>query len=157
MIQSIFFDPWIWICPVLIVILALLGFVALTQWARGRANKKTHYDDGYVFWLIGAIIAWAVGLIFAATYFAVSLVPYDASFYNTYRMTGTVTEVEAAFNGDEGSMSQVFVAKVDGIDEFIKSDDQRFRTVEVGDDVALVCSKIFNYWQEPYYDCSFAS
>lgn len=139
MIESIFFNPWIWIIPVIMVIAVVLIVVDLAWWQGG----------------IGTIIAGIVLLLAAPIYFGFLLPPYDASFYQTYRITGEVGQIESAFSGDEGTMSQVFIAKVDGIDLFIKSDDQRFRTVSVGDDVNLVCGKKFAYFQEPWLECDF--
>lgn len=141
MIESIFFDPWIWIVPILIGVLALVLILDLVWWD-----------------LSGAFIIGSIGLVLVVPlYFGWILPPYDASFYQTYRITGEVTQIESAFSGDEGTMSQVFIAKVEGIDLFIKSDDQRFRTVNVGDDVNLVCGKSFAYFQEPWFDCSFGA
>lgn len=139
MIESIFFNPWIWIVA---VILALLVAVVIADIIFGW--------DG-----LGAGIGGCFFLILAGFYFGLILPPYDASFYQTYRITGEVGQIESAFSGDEGTVSQAFIAKVDGIDLFIKSDDQRFRTVSVGDDVNLVCGKAFAYFQEPWFDCSF--
>lgn len=139
MIESIFLHPWVWIVPIVLIIGLLLLLADMFIWQEGIAA------------VCGAIIL----LVGGGLYFGVMLPPYDISYYQTYRMTGEVTEIEAAFSGDEGSMSQVFVAHIDGVDEFIKSDDQRFRTIEVGDEANLVCVKVFKYFQEPYYDCSF--
>ncbi len=138
MVESIFFNPWIWIIPIILVI-ALVWFIADFWW------------DTMAGWFIGGFTL----LLLPVFYFVFLLPPYDSSFYQTYRITGEVTKVEAAFNGEEGTMSQVFVAQVAGVDEFIRSDDQRFRTVTVGDDVNLVCSKEFRYFQEPWYECAF--
>lgn len=139
MIESIFFNPWIWILAVILGVFILLIILDVAFWGDGA--------PGFV-GLVGF-------LILGGLYFGVILPPYDASFYQTYRITGEVGQIESAFSGDEGTMSQVFIAKVEGIDLFIKSDDQRFRTVNVGDDVNLVCGKSFAYFQEPWFDCSF--
>lgn len=145
MIESIFFNPWIWI-------LGLVSLVLLLTTIYLFAKGKGSFDHG------ATLVGLFTGLFFlmsAVGYFGFILPPYDVSFYQTYRITGEVSQVESAFSGDAGTMSQVFIAKVDGIDLFIKSDDQRFRTVGVGDDVNLVCDKAFNYFQEPYFNCSF--
>lgn len=139
MIESIFFNPWMWIVPVLMGIsLVVILADILFDWIG-----------------LGAIFGGMAFLILGGFYFGAMLPPYDTSYYQTYRITGEVSEIQSAFNGDEGTMSQVFVAKVDGIDLYIRSDDQRFRTLEVGEDVNLVCGKGFAYFQEPWYDCSF--
>ncbi len=139
MIESIFFNPWIWIVPILLLVsLAII-------WA----------DLAFDWMGIGAIFGGLAFLTLAGFYFGGILPPYDTSFYQTYRITGQVEQIESAFNGDEGTMSQVFIAKVDGVDDFIRSDDQRFRSLNVGDDVNLVCSKEFRYFQEPWFECSF--
>ena len=157
MIESIFFDPYVWIGFVLIAVFFAVAVFLFRLGRKMKAKARDTFDDNYIYVWGLAWVNIAVAGILAAVHFAVVLVPYDASFYNTYRMTGEIVEIEAAFSGDEGSMSQVFIARVDGIEEYIKSDDQRFRTLEVGDEVNLVCGKIFNYFQEPYYNCSFAS
>lgn len=144
MIESIFFNPWIWILPVILFIMTLL--LAFSIYATREIDE---------FWGVGIVFGGISLLAMAPLYFGFILPPYDASFYQTYRITGEVSEIKSAFSGDEGTMSQVFVAKVDGVDLYIRSDDQRFRTLEAGDDVNLVCGKGFDYFQEPWYDCSF--
>ena len=139
MVESIFFNPWVWIVPIILVVM-----IAVAVW-----DLITGFTD-YVLGVGMSVFA----LILAGLYFALVLPPYDVSFYQTYRITGEVTQVESAFSGDEGTMSQVFIARIDGVDLFIKSDDQRFRTISVGDDVNLVCGKKFAYFQEPWFDCS---
>lgn len=138
-IESIFFNPWIWIVPILIVVALVLVFLDVAVW-------ETYAIAG-----LGSLGV----LILAGFYFGFMLVPYDGTYYQTYRITGTVESVESAFSGDEGTMSQVFIARVDGVDSFIRSDDQRFRTVHEGDHVNLVCSKEFRYFQQPWFECSF--
>lgn len=139
MIESIFFNPWIWIIPIFLVIsVGLILLDIFFEWEGFGA-------------LVGGILLLGLG----GFYFGAILPPYDVSYYQTYRITGELTEVESAFSGDEGTMSQVFVARVDGVDLYIRSDDQRFRSLEVGDDVNLVCEKQFAYFQEPWFDCSF--
>lgn len=145
MIESIFFNPWIWIVAVILAVLVLVAVVLI--W-----TGLDSYD--YDFHVVGASITILITLGLAGFYFGGMLPPYDASYYQTYRITGEVTQIESAFSGDEGTMSQVFIAKVDGIDLFIKSDDQRFRTIHKGDEVNLVCGKGFAYFQEPWFDCS---
>lgn len=146
MIESIFFNPWIWIIP--IILLICIALIPFGIWLLRR-------DDLSVGGIGALVMAPMVLLGLGSAYFGWILPPYDASYYQTYRITGELTSVESAFSGDEGTMSQVFVAEVDGVDLYIRSDDQRFRTLEVGDDVNLVCGKGFAYFQEPWYDCSF--
>lgn len=146
MIESIFFNPWIWIIPILLVISILMIPLGI------YLNLNDAYSVGGP---ISIFIGGLVFLILGGVYFGGILPPYDASFYQTYRITGELSEIQSAFSGDEGTMSQVFVAEVEGVDLYIRSDDQRFRTLEVGDDVNLVCGKGFAYFQEPWYDCSF--
>lgn len=145
MIESIFTQPWTWIMPVSIILTLLLVVVSIFLWY--------HLDE---LWSIGAIFGGIALLSLCGGYFGAMLPPYDTSYYDVYRITGNVTEIESAFSGNEGTMSQVFIAKVDGVDYYIKSQDQRFRTLDVGDDVSLVCDKRFQYFIEPWYDCSFA-
>ncbi len=146
MIETIYFQPWVWIVAVLLGVLALIS--AGCAWGAWRANDPEIPA-------IGAILSGVACLILAGFYFGAMLPPYDSSYYQTYRITGHVTQIDAAFSGDEGTMSQVFIAKVDGVELFIKSDDQRFRTVHEGDNVNLVCGKSFAYFQEPWFECSF--
>lgn len=146
MIESIFFNPWIWIVPIILG-LALLAI----PFGIFLAKRDDYSVGGPVSVVFGGLVFLTLG----GFYFGAMLPPYDASFYQTYRITGELTDIQSAFSGDEGTMSQVFVAEVDGVDLYIRSDDQRFRTLEVGDDVNLVCGKGFAYFQEPWYDCSF--
>lgn len=146
MIESIFFNPWVWIVPVVIAVLLaviVLGIFLL------RADDLSL--TGAFFVVFGGIVA----LIITPIYFGFMLPPYDTTYYQTYRITGQVEQIESAFSGDEGTMSQTFIAKVEGVDLYIRSDDQRFRTLEVGDGVNLVCGKGFAYFQEPWYSCDF--
>ncbi|SDR71695.1 hypothetical protein [Microbacterium paraoxydans] len=145
MIESIFFNPWIWIIPILMVVLVALTVVG------GFALWR----DDLSLWMLPTIISPFALLILGGFYFGAMLPPYDVSYYQTYRITGELTQVESAFNGDEGTMSQVFIARVDGVDLFIRSGDQRFRSLDAGDEVNLVCEKRFAYFQEPWFDCSF--
>lgn len=138
MIESIFFNPWIWIVPLIALVLLVI--------TAGSAMS----DIAEIAFIPALFLLGLLGF-----YFGAMLPPYDASFYQTYRITGELSEIQSAFSGDEGTMSQVFVAKVEGVDLYIRSDDQRFRTLAVGDDVNLVCGKGFAYFQEPWYDCSF--
>ena len=148
MIESIFFNPWIWILPYILGLFLLwLIFGVIVGFADDFGNGFS--ISGIAFGAMG-VIGIGIG------YFGFLMPPYDTSYYQTYKITGELTEVESAFNADGGTMSQVFVARVDGIDLFIESDDQRFRTLKAGDDVNLVCGKVFNYFQEPYYNCDFS-
>lgn len=149
MIESIFLQPWVWIIPVVLVLA-----VGVTVWAGVRIRKHGELDAGPEAF-IGMMFGVATFLGLGGFYFGWMLPPYDTSYYQTYRITGELESVESAFSGDEGTMSQTFVAQVKGVDYFIRSDDQRFRTLEAGDDVNLVCGKGFAYFQEPWYDCSF--
>lgn len=139
MIESIFFDPWVWIVPIILSLALLLVVADIVWWNE---------------WF-GVVMGGAVLLVGLPVYFGDVLPPYDVSFYQTYRVTGQLASIESAFGGDEGTMSQVFVAEVEGVDLLIESDDQRFRTLTVGDDVNLVCGKEFRYFQEPWLDCAF--
>lgn len=146
MIESIFFNPAVWIIPIILVICIVL--IPLGVWLIRR--------DEFSFGGWSAVGGGSLVFLFlGAFYFGVILPPYDTSYYQTYRITGQVETIESAFSGDEGTMSQVFIATVGGVDDFIRSDDQRFRTLEVGEDVNLVCSKEFRYFQEPWFECSF--
>jgi hypothetical protein len=146
MIESIFFNPWIWIIPIIIGVSIPLTIFGI---------RLLRLDDLSVGGILSIGFGGMAFVFLSAVYFGWMLPPYDASYYQTYRITGELTEVQSAFSGDEGTMSQVFISRVDGVDLLIKSDDQRFRTLEVGDDVNLVCGKGFAYFQEPWYDCSF--
>ena len=145
MIESIFFHPWVWIVPLILLILLIGTFVLI--WV------DREYDwDG-----IGVFVGCFVGLfalVLAGIYFAWMLVPYDTSFYQTYRVTGEISEYAAAFDETEGVMNRGYVLEVEGVDYQIYSSDQRLRTYAEGDSVTLVCGKIFNYFQEPYLDCA---
>lgn len=138
MIESIFFNPWIWIVPVILIVLLVLAVLSFAAYMEGVA-----------------ILLFFCALILAAFYFGLILPPYDGTYYQTYRVTGELVTLESAFSGDEGTMSQVFVAEVDGVDYLIRSDDQRFRTLDVGDDVRLACTKQFEYFVEPWLECRF--
>jgi hypothetical protein len=107
-IESIFFNPWVWIIPIiLLVAIAVIVLDVIFDWSG-----------------IGAIFGGLLFLMLGGFYFGAMLPPYDASFYQAYRITGELTQLESAFSGDEGTMSQVFVARVDGVDLFIRSDDR---------------------------------
>lgn len=148
MIESIFFNPWIWILAVIIGILVLSAIGCVVgEFVWGG------YGDG---WMPAGFLALIAALV-AGLYFGAVLPPYDASFYQTYRITGTLEQLDSALEGDNGTMSQVFIAQVGGIDEFIRSDDQRFRTLRVDDSIDFVCTKGFAYFQEPWYDCAIGS
>lgn len=138
MIEPIFFNPWIWIVPILLLILVIVSIAVLCSEMPEMA-----------------IVPGLLTLMLAGFYFGMMLPPYDASFYRTYQITGEVTDVQAAFAGDEGTISQSFVVEVEGISDLITSDDQRFRTIEEGDEVTLACSKEFRYFQAPWFDCAF--
>lgn len=146
MIESIFFNPWIWIVPIIIGLLFILLVVGIILFI-------THDSDG---WIMGSAMSGLCLLILGPIYFGMILPPYDASYYHTYRITGEVVNIEQAFNSEDGGvMSQVFVAEVDGVDLLIRSDDQRFRTITEGDDIQLACTKQFKYFVTPWYECSF--
>lgn len=146
MIEAIFFNPWIWIVAGILVALLALTIVGIIFVRR---------DEYSIMGPVGIVVGGISFLMLGAAYFGWILPPYDTSFYQTYRITGEVTSVESAFNGEEGTMSQVFVAEVEGVDLYIRSNDQRFRTLDEGDDVNLVCTKGFAYFQQPWYDCNF--
>lgn len=143
MTEAIFLHPWVWIIPA--VLLLLLAF---TAWTIVRAI--THDGD----WFIATGFAGAAFVGLAIGLFAGMLPPYDASYYQTYRISGEVAALERAMDGDSGTFSQSFVVEVDGVDLLIHSEDQRLRTYDVGDDVNLVCAKGFAYFVEPWYGCS---
>ena len=151
MLESIFVSPGYWIMGSLTFL--VLAFVAMSLYFWIRAVKKYHDEVWESGWSISSIMGGIIFLIMGGFFFGGVLPPYDTSFYQTYRITGELTEIESAFEGDEGTMSQVFIAAVDGIDYYIKSDDQRFRTFEVGDSVNLICYKNFQYFQEPTFSC----
>ena len=119
----------------------------------GILNDTVGYGDGG-----GSILAGMLGLIFlimSGFYFGFALPPYDVSFYNTYKVEGQIETIDSAFEGDDGVVSKSFILTVDSTDYFIRSDDQRFRTSEVGDNVILSCNKQFQYFVDPWLDCNF--
>lgn len=146
MIEAIFFNPWVWITPIFLVVATVLTVIGIIRMRQDDMSS----------WFVGILVGGMAFLVVAPLYFGWILPPYDSSFYQTYRITGEITEIQSAFSGGEGTMSQVFISRVEGVESFIKSDDQRFRTLEVGDEVNFVCSKGFAYFQEPWYDCNFA-
>lgn len=146
MIESIFFNPWIWIVAILIGLL-LLATIAGIIWGVWEGDSL---GGGWL--LTGVCGFFLLGL--SGAYFGAMLPPYDTSYYQTYRVTGEISTLERAFSGDEGTMSQTFVLEVEGVDLLISSSDQRLRTYEVGDDVNLVCTKQFEYFVTPWYSCS---
>lgn len=151
MLETIFFNPYIWIGLAITGLALLVMVLMFIFWYLNR----NMWDSGEG-WAIGGFSALLIALCFGVPHFSAVLVPYDSSYYYTYKITGEVTEMEAAFSDGEGVMSQVFISKVDGIDLYIRSDDQRFRTIDVGDEANFVCSKNFAYFQESWYDCSLA-
>lgn len=155
MIEIIFNHPWVWIMPIVIAFFLILAVVSTVIWNRERSGHGSGEEDavGAAAWIL-----WIVSVVLAGFYFGAMLPPYDTSFHATYRITGEVDVLEKGFTGDgDGVVSPGFVIGVEGVDDYlIWSDDQRFRTIEIGDDVNLVCGKVFRYFQEPYYDCSFA-
>lgn len=143
MVESIFFNPWIWIIPIILGI--LLVSIGIAIWRSIVSDELWS-----VLWVISSIIA----LCLSGAYFGGFLPPYDASFYQTYRITGEINQLERAFDGGSGTMSQTFVLEVDGVDLLISSSDQRLRTYSVGDSINLVCAKEFEYFATPWYKCS---
>lgn len=144
MVESIFFNPWVWIIPIILgiaLLLTVLGIVLI--WA----------DDFSVGGPVAICFGGGTLLILGGVYFGFMLPPYDSSFYHTYRITGEVSEIQSAFEGDDGTMSQTFIIKVDGVDEVIKSEDQRMRLIDTGDEINFVCYKSFAYFQDPWYSC----
>lgn len=139
MMETIFFSPWVWIIPVILLI-AAIAIVVDRIWL-----------DWFGPTIFGALIL-LIGLPF---YFGDFLPPYDADFYKTYRVTGELVTLESALSNGDGTVSQTFIAEVDGVDYFIESEDQRFRTLEVGDEVTLVCNLNFAYFVDPTLGCSF--
>lgn len=145
--EPIFFNPWIWVIPIILLVLVVALMLGI------RAVRE---DDLSLGGVMSTVFSGLGLLVLVPFYFGFMLPPYDASFYQTYRVAGELTTLEAAFNGDEGTMSQTFVSTVEGVDYFINSTDQRFRSLSVGDDVSLVCVKGFDYFVEPWLDCRFA-
>lgn len=153
MIESIFLHPWVWIVPAILVALAVTIIICVTQHVRIEKRRNSFYDDP-IGWIVGWILSGFVFLFLATIYFGFMLPPYDMSFHHTYRVSGEITEHHAAFEGGDGVATNSYVLEVEGVDYQIYSTTQRLRTYEVGDDVTLVCVKIFNYFQEPYLDCA---
>ena len=153
MIEVIFNHPWVWIIAIVLLILLVATILCFKQW---QPDYEDFIDNG---WNLIGLLCGVVFLGLGGAYFGAMLPPYDLSFHATYRITGEVSDLEKGFTGDgDGVFSSGFVLEVEGVDDYlIWSDDQRFRTIEVGDDVNLVCSKEFRYFQEPYYDCNFGS
>lgn len=144
MIKPIFLDIWVWIIPIVIfiaIVIVVIGIIRMIQ-------------DDLSFWIGGIIFGGIALLICIPTYFAFILVPYDSSFYYTYKITGEVSEVNTAFENGNGVVSPSYVIKVKGVDYLIKSNDVRVRLMHTGDSANLVCTKSFAYFQEPWYDCS---
>lgn len=150
MVEVIFFNPWIWIVAIIIAILLTITIIGIVLAIR-------HGFDEYFGWSFASIFSGIFCLLIAGFYFGALLPPYDTDYYKAYRITGELTDIQSAFSGDEGTMSQTFVAEVDGVDHTIQSTDQRLRTFKVGDDVNLVCDLTFRYFQEPWYSCDLGS
>lgn len=153
MLEIIFTSPWYWIMGAAVLISFLCIPIGIWLWT-GMFGR---YDGGGDIEFTGGtttIIGSVLFLMFGGIYFGGMLPPYDTSFYHTYKITGELTTIEAAFSGDEGTMSQVFILEVEGIEYPIKSEDQRFRLMDEGDQVDLVCGKSFAYFQEPWFDCT---
>lgn len=143
MIESIFFHPWVWIVPIVLVV--LLAATAVGWWLAVR------WDE---IWGALAIMAGLGFLGLAAGFFAGMLPPYDASYYQTYQISGELTDIRQPLNEGSGTTGSMFVLAVEGIDYSIGTTDPRLRTYEVGDEVNLVCTKQFEYFVTPWYSCS---
>lgn len=147
MIESIFVYPWIWILPVVMGLLLIGAVICILLEIFG--------NNSYGEWGIGAafLIAGLIGT--AGGYFGGMLPPYDLSYHQMYRVTGEVTNIERPFNDGSGIVGSSYVFEIEGIDLKLSTGDQRFRGIEVGDEVQLKCEKQFAYFTTPWYDCDF--
>lgn len=127
----------------LTTLLLLGGAVALLV---NHIRSNDSWDDSHI--LAGA---FAVFGLLAAVGLAFTLWPLDSTFHKYYRVTGDVEQISSRMIAANKAMQQRFVVVLDGKPFAI--DDTRASLLKVGDEVALQCSREYQYAGESGWSC----
>lgn len=147
MIESIFFNPWVWIVGVILGLLLVFTIVSIVmhvlEW------------DSLSGWLVGWVFGGLLSLVVAWIYFVWLLPPYDAAYYQTYKITGEIESITRPLTDATGDTYESYTLRIVGVDDVIViSGDLRVRELTAGDDVTLACTKGFAYFTAPWWACN---
>lgn len=162
--EVVYWSPSVYVAPAAFVVIALVTLV----WAhRTRAKGKrlrawlatgqpTYMADemfmcrtprGYTVGWIGAL----AGLVVLAGTMIASHYPLEAEYHQWRSVTGEVERVESRFTGTGGSTSQEYVAVIGGVEHHLT--DSRAALLESGDEVSLMCKRMWQYGAASILTC----
>lgn len=114
--------------------------------------KRRDWVELFVFMLLVGGIAVLTGGIFL---FGI-LVPFNPTYWDDYRVEGSVTSVSNTWTEDGGNIAGVPVVTVDTVDRPLVIDDPRAVFLD-GYDVMLTCTIDWNYRAADEYTCRIAN
>ena len=132
--------------PVFLVGLLLIAVAVI-------APRRNWVEELFVAeaFLVGGVAALTGGIFLFAI-----LVPFNPTYWDDYRVEGSVTSVSNTWTEDGGNIAGVPVVTVDTVDRPLVIDDPRANTLE-GHDVMLTCTIDWNYRAADEYTCRIAN
>lgn len=139
--------------PLLLILFgALAGFGV---WLLHKSRTADAFDmiEIKVLAIAGLSIAGLVAVLSILGFY-----PYKGEYHQWRPVQGTVTQVSSRIISDgSDSVNQRFVLKVGDGAQLYGCDDTRCATVKVGDMVALLCKREWQYASVSGYGCRWAS
>lgn len=122
--------------------------LCVALWCFRKWQKGAGYfnPDWGFFSICGAIVTLLAGGLTA-----LSLVPYDAEYWQWRPVDGVVQSVDSRLLKDGEGMSERYVLTINGTPYGV--DDTRAATVAAGDKVRLMCTKEWQWAADDGYAC----
>ena len=114
--------------------------------------QRRDWVELFVFMLLVGGISALMGGIFLLSI----LVPFNPTYWDDYRVEGSVTSVSNTWTEDGGNIAGVPVVTLDTIDRPLVINDPRAITLE-GHDVTLICTIDWHYRAADAYACRIAN
>lgn len=124
-----------WIIAPLLVLTLINAVIAHVVWIKDGA-----YEFDFDIWRFVSIGAFVIAVLAAGIY-ALTLIPFQAKYWNWYVVEAHVSDVSNNFQGGSGDVtSGTYVLTLDGVDFPVVSYDDRASRIE-GSDVTLLCER----------------
>lgn len=146
-INSLGIQPGIVGVVVFFVAFLIAAVVLWRKWSKSRQDSDDEFAYG-----IGGIIS-SVGTVVTAFALILSLVPFNAKYYDLYSVSGTISEVSNTFESGSGnSTTATFVVTFDGDNRPYVLTDPRIVSLD-GSEVELLCTSSWVYQAADKWNC----
>lgn len=121
----------------------LIAIVVLIDWLIQRNDGSGYFEPGFGSSAIGLL--FSVVAVFALAAQFIAMVPYDGKYWETYKITTVIDQVDTALMSDGDSVSQNFVVELADFDRPVVTTDPRVLNLE-GSEVTLLCGVEWVNW-----------